>query len=181
MVNQSVICRALNWYQRHGNASHCQSGARQRSTSQRDARLFHIQTRRFSFVTATQLRFELVNVTGMAVSTQTIRNWLNKTGMGALYLYSTVQRTQATSVYLDARSYQLVPLELELELEANYFSRTSLDTVSTLLIIIQRSEKYHDSKIQNMIITGMGQSRYEANWTCMHSITERLPVNGTIV
>ena len=98
-----------------------------------------------------------------------------------MYLYSAVQRTQATSVYLDAVSRQLVPLEVE----ANYFLRTSRDTASTLLIIIQRSGKYQDSL--NMISTGVGHSRLLAassgrsNWTCMHSIMGRLPVNSTVI
>ena len=82
-VNQSIICRAWNRYQLHGNVSRRHVGGRQRSTGQRDDRFLRIQTRRHPFATATQLRSELMNASGLNVSTQTFRNRLHDTGLRA--------------------------------------------------------------------------------------------------
>ena len=82
-VNQSIFCRAWNRYQMHGNVSSRHGGGLQRSTGQRDDRFLQIHARRHPFATATQLRSKLMNVSGLNVSTQAIRNRLYDTRLRA--------------------------------------------------------------------------------------------------
>lgn len=80
-VNQSVICRAWIRYQRQGNFARRHGGGRQRMTNRHDDRFLLIQARRNRFATATQLRSDLINATGVNVSTQSVRNRLHENGL----------------------------------------------------------------------------------------------------
>ena len=162
-VNQSIICRAWNRYQMHGNVSRRHGGGRQRSTGQRDDCFLQIQARRHPFATATQLRSELMNASGLNVSTQTIRNRTHGTG---LRLESPV------SVFLCLENIGDVGISghnitstSPYGTGSQYCLRTSRDTVSTSLIVVPRFGESQGSdtmilKSVNMTGTDVGQLWY---------------------
>lgn len=82
-VSQSVVNRAWNRHQTFGTAVHRHGGGRQRSTTQRQDHFLTLQARRHPFWTATTLRNDLHNASGVSVSTQTIRNRLHTAGLNS--------------------------------------------------------------------------------------------------
>lgn len=80
-VSQSVVSRAWSRQQNFGTAAHRHGGGRQRSTTQRQDHFVALQARRHPFWTATSLRNDLLNASGVNVSTQTIRNRLHNAGL----------------------------------------------------------------------------------------------------
>ena len=80
-VSQSVVCRAWNRYQAHGSASHRHGGGRERATTQQDDPFLLTSARCHRFATATALRNDLLNATGVNISTQTVRNRLHEGGL----------------------------------------------------------------------------------------------------
>ena len=73
--------RAWNRLQTFGSATRCHSGGRQRATTPSDDRILVLQTRRHPFVNATTLRNELRNAVGVNISTQTLHNSLQQSGL----------------------------------------------------------------------------------------------------
>ena len=80
-VHHSVITRAWARFRTYGTPVSRHAGGRERSTNAAEDRFLVIQARRNRFATATQLRADLQNASGVNVSTQTIRNRLHENGL----------------------------------------------------------------------------------------------------
>ena len=76
-VSQSVVSRMWNRFITTGNVRHW----RERSTNEVHDRFLVVQARRHRFDNATTLRRDFQNVTGVRISTQTIRNRLHDAGL----------------------------------------------------------------------------------------------------
>lgn len=149
-VNQTVICRAWNRYQTQGDASRRHAGGRQRVMSQRDERFLRIQARRHPFATATQLRSELMNATGLNVSTQTVRNRLHNTGLRARKpcIRIPLSRDHRQHRYNWAQEHVNWPLRDWQSILFTDESRYCLDfTDRRAKVWREPGERYYDSKI----------------------------------
>ena len=82
-VDHAVITRAWARFQQFGTPIRRHGGGRERATTAADDRFLVIQARRNRCATATQLRRELQNASGVNVSTQTIRARLHEAGLRA--------------------------------------------------------------------------------------------------
>lgn len=80
-VDHTVVTRAWRRYQQFGTPVSRHGGGRERATSAADDRFLVIQARRHRFSTASTLRSDLLNATGVNVSTQTIRTRLHEAGL----------------------------------------------------------------------------------------------------
>ena len=80
-VSQNVISRAWNRFQTYGSATQRHAGGRQLATIPREDRFLVVQARRHPFVNATTLRNEFGNAVGINISTQTVRNRLQQSGL----------------------------------------------------------------------------------------------------
>ena len=80
-VHHTVVTRAWSRYLQYGTPVRRHGGGRARATSAADDRFLLIQARRNRFATATQLRSELQNASGVRVSTQTIRTRLHENNL----------------------------------------------------------------------------------------------------
>ena len=80
-VDHTVITRAWARFQQHGTPVRRHGGGRTRMTTEAEDRFLVIQARRNRFATATQLRSDLQNASGVRVSTQTIRTRLHESGL----------------------------------------------------------------------------------------------------
>ena len=80
-VSQSVTTRAWNRFQTSGSAAQCHAGDRQRATTPIQNRFIVVQAIRHPFVNATTLRNELRNAVGVNISTQTVHNSLQQSGL----------------------------------------------------------------------------------------------------
>ena len=80
-VSQSVTTRAWNRFQMSGSATQRHAGGRQRATTPKQDRFLVAQARRHPFVNATTLRNELRNAVGVNISTQTVHNSLQQSGL----------------------------------------------------------------------------------------------------
>ena len=80
-VSQSVTPRAWNHFQTSGSATQYHAGGRQRATMPREDRFIVVQSRRHPFVNATTVRNDLRNAVGVNISTQTVHNSLQESGL----------------------------------------------------------------------------------------------------
>ena len=80
-VSQSVVSRMWTRFELTGNVMHQHAGGRERSTTRAQDQFVALQARRHRFNTATTLRSELQNATGVRLSTQTIINRLHEAGL----------------------------------------------------------------------------------------------------
>lgn len=96
-VHHTVVTRAWVRYQQYGTPIRRHGGGRTRATSAADDSYLVIQARRKRFSTATQLRSDLQNATGVRVSTKRYaHSCMNKT----MYLAPFVSRPLSASVRL---------------------------------------------------------------------------------
>ena len=150
-------------------------------------RFLRIQARRHPFATATQLWSELMNATGLKVSTQTVRNRLHSTGLTARKpcIRIPLSRDHRQHRYNWAQEHVNWPLTGSLS-----SSLTSQVTASTSQIVVPRSGESQGSvtmilKSVNMTDMEVGQlwfgvaSAGREKLTCMSFRTEPLPVNAT--
>ena len=82
-VSQSVVSRMWKRFITTGNVRHLHAGGRERSTNEVQDRFLVVQARRHRFDTATTLRRDFQNATGVRISTQTIRNRLHDAGLSS--------------------------------------------------------------------------------------------------
>jgi transposase len=80
-VSQSVVSRMWNRFQMTGDVLQGHAGGCKRSTTQAQDRLIVLQARRQRFLNDMTLRNDFQNVTGVRVSTQTVRNRLHDAGL----------------------------------------------------------------------------------------------------
>ena len=80
-VHHTVITRAWSRFQRNGTLVRHHGGGRERATSAAQDRFLVIQARRNRFSTASQLRIDLQNASGVNSLTQTIRSRLHEGGL----------------------------------------------------------------------------------------------------
>ena len=80
-MSQSVVSRMWTRFHLTGNVMHQHAGGRECSTTRAQDRFIALQAQRHQFNSATTLRRELQNATGVRFSTQTIRNRLHEAGL----------------------------------------------------------------------------------------------------
>ena len=107
-VSQSVISRLWNRHQQTGNVTDIHRAGRPRATTRQQDRLLVTSALRDRHQNATQLQRRLYQVTGVQVSTQTVRNRLHDRGLNArrpyIVLPLTARRRRARRDW--ARQYQ---------------------------------------------------------------------------
>ena len=82
-VSQSAISRLWNRHQQTGNVTDIHRDGRPRATTRQQDRLLVTSALRNRHQNATQLQRRLYQVTGVQVSTQTVRNRLHDRGLNA--------------------------------------------------------------------------------------------------
>ena len=102
-VSQSVISRLSNRHQQAGNVTDIHRVDRPRATTRQQVRLLITSALRNRHQNATQLQRRLYQVTGVQVSTQTVRNWLHDRGFNARRPYFVLPLTARHRL---ARQYQ---------------------------------------------------------------------------
>ena len=92
-VSQSVIRQLCNRHQQTGNVTDIHRVGRPRATTRQQDRLLVASALRNRHENATQLQRRLYQVTGVQVSTQTVRNRLHDRGLNAHRPYTVLPLT----------------------------------------------------------------------------------------